>query len=111
MVKSTKLVKVLLYALQDPTVLVNFDYRVCSWYKEGKIVRSDYGQVIAYKDGYKQRFKIQVYQFHNVPHREAAMQKLVQYVKDRPHKYRGWLHHMNLYSQMGNGYQGRINIP
>jgi hypothetical protein len=113
MPKASKYVKALVYAYQDPVPLVNFDYRVCSWYREGKVVESNYDHVIAYKDGYKCRFKIQVYKFRNVAYRETDINKLKYRLQSRPDKYRGWLHHMNLYAMnSGNkgGYMAQIKF-
>lgn len=113
MAKASKYLKALVYAYQDPTVLVNFDYRVCPWYREGKIVQSNYDHVIAYKDGYKCRFKVFVYKFRNVGNREQDINKLKYRLQARPEKYRGWLHHMNLYHQKSGtsgGYMAQIKF-
>lgn len=69
-----------------------------SWYREAKIVETGYGYVIALKKGFRVKYSIMVYQFHNV--KEAAIPRLLDYIKyNRNSKvtYQGWFHHLNIY--------------
>lgn len=101
---NPNLLKAILFAYQDPIILVDFDYRRCTWYQEGKVTYSDKEKVIAYTNGYKCQYKVAVYQFQNVGNTQRAIDRLVSNILNSP-RYKGWLHHINFYRQadMGQG--------
>lgn len=67
------------------------------WYWENKILVSAKDHVIGYCEGFKVRWSIVVYEFHKVSDKPEKIKKLHSYMQEDPVKYRGFLHHVNLY--------------
>lgn len=69
-----------------------------AWYREGKVLESNYDHVIALLDGYKVRLQVVVYKFRKIADRPAEIDKLISYIKQNPKRqYRGWIHHGQVY--------------
>lgn len=72
-----------------------------AWYREGKVLQSDYHEVVALVDGYKVKYQVQVYKFRKVTDSQGSIEKLVDYIKRNPDKkYRGWIHHAQVYRKI-----------
>jgi hypothetical protein len=104
------LYKAVLVSYVEVGKAVPTNYIGCAWYEEKKIVYSDKTKVIAYVNGYRTEFRIVVYEFHNVPKTDFGIKKLHTYCSQRPHKYVGWLHHVNLYSQTNKTFIKQVKL-
>jgi hypothetical protein len=72
-----------------------------AWYREGKVLQSDYHEVIALVDGYKVKYQVLVYKFRKIPDRPGDIDKLISYIKANTKKqYRGWVHHAQVYRKI-----------
>lgn len=70
-----------------------------AWYREGKVLQSNYDHVIALLDGYKVRLEVKVYKFRKVADRPLSKDKLIDYIKANRQKYPGWIHHAQVYDK------------
>lgn len=90
-------VNVYAYVRPERLTAVNFK---AAWYREGKVLQSNYDHVIALKDGYRVKFLIMVYKFRKVPDHPGQVEKLIDMIKRNDKKtYQGWIHHAQVYQK------------
>ncbi len=92
----SRLLTARLFVYHSPIVTRNVDYSTSSWYVEGHIIYSVLDKVAAWKDGKFTEFSIKMYEFNNV-NGPLGKHRLINYIKQNPQKYPGWLHHINWY--------------
>lgn len=105
---------ILVFSYVDPQPIQRVNINA-TWYKEKRILESHYDYVIALRDGWKIRYSIVVYKFKRVKDNPVPVERLKTYLQaNEQKKYRGWMHHMNVYEkvkgQRKGAFKNRIHL-